>query len=64
MAKSKKSMHGTQAPVTDEVRRFLSANGKLGGQTTGRLIALGKERAEEEGIDIQAEIAKRSKKVA
>lgn len=42
-------------PVSPEVRRFLSANGKkgakIGGNITRQLVQLGKQAAEDEGRD-------------
>lgn len=46
----------SERPVTDEVRAFLSANGKKGGQTTKKYIELGKRAAAEHGEDVEAEV--------
>lgn len=52
---SKRSPTGPESPVTEEVRKFLSANGRkggrIGGQITKRLVELGKEKARIEGED-------------
>lgn len=53
-------------PVSKEVRDFLSRNGKVGGQTTKRLIELGKRAAEESGTNVQSEVEReinRSKQI-
>lgn len=57
MAKRKsKSTMGSEAPVTDEVREFLSANGRRGGHVTARYIELGKQAAEKSGEDVKSEV--------
>lgn len=46
---AKRSISGPEVPVTPEVRRFLSENGRkggrIGGAITRRLVELGKEAA-------------------
>lgn len=53
---AKKSTETSEYPVNDEVRRFLSANGKKGGATTRKLIELGKQAAEDTGEDVESEV--------
>ncbi len=48
---AKKAM--SEKPVSPEVHDFLSKNGQKGGQKVSRLIALGKETAEKEHIDVE-----------
>jgi hypothetical protein len=55
MAKKTPAVGRENAP-SEEVRRFLSENGKRGGMTTRRLIELGKEKAEESGEDIESDV--------
>lgn len=38
--------------VSQEIRDFLSQNGKMGGQTTRKLIEMGKKYAEENNIAV------------
>lgn len=53
---ARRSKTGPEAPVTPEVRKFLSANGKKGGHTTRRLIELGKKMAEIQHEDVSEEV--------
>lgn len=56
----------TDRPIPPEVRRFLSENGKkgakIGGETTKRLIELGKQAAAESGENVAEEAAERSER--
>lgn len=52
----KKSPTGPERPVTPEVQKYLSANGKKGGATTRRLIELGKNSARQRGENVSEEV--------
>lgn len=58
-SKANRRKTASSSNVSDEVRAFLSENGRKGGNTTKRLIELGREAAAESGEDVQKEVQTR-----